>query len=73
MTDEKTTDIIRWYLKKSPLLSRDIKQAMLTVIYRNEIYKDALQNIKKCSFDTPVQTIHIVKMLAQQALDWNSV
>jgi len=73
MTDEETADIIRWYLKKKHLLSKSVKSAMLTAIYRNEIYRDTLQNIETCRFSDPVKTIHMIKILAHQALDCNSL
>jgi len=68
MTDEETADILRWYLKKKPLLSPNIRKAMLTALYRNKVYRDALQNIEKCSFSDSVKTIHMIKILAHEAL-----
>ena len=71
MTDEDASNIVRLYLKEKPLLPLHIKRALLTVLYRNEIYRGTLQNIANCRFDDPVKNIHMVKILSHQALNWN--
>jgi len=70
MNKKDSADIIRQYLKEKPLLLPNIKRTIITILYQNKIYKNALQNIKKCSFHDPVKTIHIIKILAHEALLW---